>query len=128
MNGARFYAPHVTPEIMQFFGLRAAYPLHRKTKILAVDILTDRNIFQQINQRRSFIPIKVFTAAHHHITEQGRHRYKINMMHIQSFSKCGKIFANRIKYRLRIIDQVHFIDRHNKMRNTYQTGQIRMPA
>ena len=123
-----FDTSHVAAEIVQLLGLRPAHQLHGKPEIFEVDVVVDRNIFQQIHQRRALVPVELVPALDHHIAVQSRHRNIGDISQLESLGKSGEILADSLEYFAGIIHQIHLVNRHHQMRNADEAGKVGMPA
>ena len=108
--------------------VRTQYILYRITEIFEITILVDWHCFQEIQQRRSFIPGSAVALIHHIIAIQSRKRDISDIRNIQGFHERLIISDNLIEYLFVEVDQVHFIHSQYHMFDPQQRNQISVAA
>ena len=108
--------------------LRAADVLHGKTEILGVIGVRSGSRFQEVEQSGAVVPAKLLAAFDDHVAIQGRHRDEGDIGNADFFGKGQVVGLDFFEDFLRVIDQIHFVDGDDDVRNIDQVRQIGVAA
>ena len=90
-------------------------------------IIIDKNRFEEVQQRDSFIPWCAFGLIHNVVTVQGRKRNTVNIRNTQRFYEFLVFRYNLVEPFLGEVHQVHLIDRQHHVldaQQRYQEGSM----
>ena len=92
--------------------------MHRIAEILEVAVLVDRNRFEEVQQRRPFVPRRTVALLHHIVAIQSGQRDAGDIRDIQRSDKLLIIGNDLVENILVEINQVHLVDRQHHMLDT----------
>src|SRR5215468_7578642 len=106
----------------------ADYILDGQPKRPACVMGFDWNIFQMLQQCRTFKPGHVSTGSNDVVSFERAHWYGINTGDSQPRRESIEIARNGCKYILAIVKKIHFVDGGDDVTNSQKRGDISVPA
>ena len=101
--------------------------LHWKAHDRMVPVAADMNGLEQVHQGGSVIPGHVLRPVHHIIAILGTDGHETDIFDLQLAGQFPELVFNIFEHILVKPHQVHFIHRHDQMRDLQQGGDIGMP-
>ncbi len=100
--------------------LRAADVLHREAELLGVFAVRARGGFEDFQQRRALVPVQRVATIDDHVAVERRHRDEAHVVDAELGGEVEVVGPDLLEGLLRILDQVHLVDRDDEMRDADQ--------
>ena len=115
--------PGVATEVL----IRPQNILHRISKIHVVLAGADVDVLEMVQQRRAIIPGHLAALGDDIVAGQRRHRDQGDVLRIELRDETRKLVHDALVDRFVVVDQIHFVDGDDDMRNAQQRGDKGVP-
>ena len=115
------HAPRVAAEIMILVGVRADHPLHREARLHVVEVRTDVDVLEVVEQGRAAVPIHVRRAVDDVVALQRRDRDEAHINQVvEARGELFELLHDPFIDLLRVIDEVHLVNRDDDVLDAQQ--------
>ena len=108
----------VSAVVVVFGCTRANDVLHRKAHIDAIVIARGVHIFKMMQKRWSFKPAEVWSAINNVVAFQCANWQEGDVVQVEPCGKVFKVFTNFFETLFAVVNKVHLVHTHHKVRNT----------